>query len=139
MPKPCSNDLRERVVRAVLRGRSCRAAALQFAVAPSSAVKWVARWRERGSVSPGTCHGVVRSPLHAHRKWLLELVAKEDLALADVRDRLVERGLRVAISSIWRFLDREGMTFKKKRAAGRTGSTRSGKTKGKLASLPRSA
>ena len=137
MPKPCSNDLRERVVRAVLSGRSCRAAALHFAVAPSSAVKWVARWRERGDVSPGTSHGVVRSPLHVHRQWLLKLAVDEDLTLADIRDRLAARGLKVAIASIWRFLDREGMSFKKKRTALRTGSPGGRKTKGKLAALSR--
>jgi transposase len=99
----------------------------------------MALWRARGNIAPGTCHGVIRSPLHAHRKWLLALMAKEDLALAEVRDRLAGRGLKVAISSIWRFLDREGMTFKKKRAAGRAGPAQGRKAKGKLASVSRSA
>ena len=51
MPRACSNDLRERVVKAVESGSSARSAALRFGVAPSSAIKWVARYRERGEVS----------------------------------------------------------------------------------------
>ena len=39
MPRACSNDLRERVVKAVLAGASARSAALRFGVAPSSAIK----------------------------------------------------------------------------------------------------
>lgn len=44
MPKACSNDLRERVLQAVEAGSSCRSAALRFGVAPSSAIKWLARF-----------------------------------------------------------------------------------------------
>jgi transposase len=97
--------------------------AAQFAVSPSSAIKWVGRWRERGDVSPGSSRGRVRSPLHAHRLWLLGLVAAEpDLTLADIRGRLAGCGVSTGITSIWRFFDREGISFKKKRAAGRAGS-----------------
>ena len=40
MPKPFSNDLRERAVAAVQAGESCRAVAVRFGVAVSSVVKW---------------------------------------------------------------------------------------------------
>ena len=54
MPKAYSNDLRERVVAAVLNGGlSCHRAAALFDVAASTAVKWVRRFRETGVVSPG--------------------------------------------------------------------------------------
>jgi hypothetical protein len=43
MPKACSNDLRERVVKAVKAGQSCRSAALRFGISPSSAIKWMER------------------------------------------------------------------------------------------------
>ncbi len=45
MTKPLSSDLRERRVAAVEDGMSCREAAEQFGVAPSSAVKIVGGWR----------------------------------------------------------------------------------------------
>ena len=86
MPKAYSNDLRERVVKAVEAGQSCRSAALRFGVSPSSAIKWMERWRSGGDVSPGSSRGrVSRSPLHPHRSWLLGLVAAQpDLTLAEV-------------------------------------------------------
>ena len=53
MTRPYSNDLRERAVGAVQAGGSCRAVAARFGVAASSAIKWVRRVRETGSVAPG--------------------------------------------------------------------------------------
>ena len=53
MPKPLSDDLRERVVAAVEReGLSRHQAAARFGVAPSTAIKWVQRFRKSGSVAP---------------------------------------------------------------------------------------
>ena len=50
MAKPYSMDLRERVVRAVTaEGMSCHAAAARFGVAPSSAIKWMRRYRDTGT------------------------------------------------------------------------------------------
>ena len=70
MPKPYY--LRVRVVRAVEAGASCHEAAAAFEVSPSSAIPWVARWRQTGSVAPQPMGGK-RSPLDAHKQWLLEL------------------------------------------------------------------
>jgi transposase len=46
MPKPCSLELRERVVEAIESGASRREAAEWFAVSPSSAIKWMQRVRK---------------------------------------------------------------------------------------------
>ena len=133
MPKPCSNDLRERVVKAVEAGQSCRSAALRFGVSPSSAIKWMVRWRQHGDVSPGSSRGRIRSPLHPHRSWLLKLVAAQpDLTLAEVQQRLADRSVAIGIGSIWRFFDREGVSFKKNAAAVRAGQARCRAQKGKL-------
>jgi transposase len=51
MPKPYSRDLRERVVRAVEAGASCHEAAAAFEIGVSSAIRWVARFRQTGSVA----------------------------------------------------------------------------------------
>jgi transposase len=66
MPKPYSQDLRERVVRAVEAGASCHEAAAAFEVSPSSAIRWVARWRQTGSAAAKPMGGK-RSPLDAIR------------------------------------------------------------------------
>jgi transposase len=137
MGKACSNDLRERVVKAVEGGASCRSAALRFGVAPSSAIKWMARWRERGDVSPGSSRGRLRSPLHAHRQWLLDQVAgTPGLTLAELRERLLrEHGLAAGINAIWLFFKREGVSFKKNAAAVRASQARRREAAGELAAL----
>jgi hypothetical protein len=45
-------DLRSRLLAAVDDGMSCRAAAARFGVAPSTAIRWQARRRQTGNVSP---------------------------------------------------------------------------------------
>ena len=47
-----SDDRPRRVVAAVEEGVSCRAAAARFEIAPSTAIKWLQRWRRTGSVQP---------------------------------------------------------------------------------------
>ena len=124
MPKPYSEDLRERVVRMVEAGASCHDAAAAFEVSASSAIRWVACWRQTGSVTAKPMGGK-RSPLDAHKQWLLRLVAAEpDLTLQEIRGRLRRRGIIVSASSVWRFYDRHDISFKKKPARGRTRSCR---------------
>jgi transposase len=120
MSKPYSRDLRERVVRSVEAGGSCHEAAAAFEVSPSSAIRWVALWRQTGSVAAKPMGGK-HSPLDAQQQWLLELIAGEpDLTLEEIRSRLRARGIRVSASSVWRFYDRNDITFKKKPARCRT-------------------
>ena len=52
MGKPTSSDLRERIVRGVASGHSCRAMAARFEVAPSTAVRTQQRYRATGVVAP---------------------------------------------------------------------------------------
>jgi transposase len=125
MARGYSDDLRVRVIHAVDGGETARGSARIFVVGDSTAIRWVKRWRETGAVSakPGTGHS--RSPLKQHAAWLLELVQTEpDLTLEEIRDRLcAERGLASSVSALWRFYDRNGISFKKKRARGRAGSS----------------
>ena len=71
MPRPYSQDLRERVVRAVEAGASCHEASATFEVSPSSAIRWVARWRQSGSAAAKPMGGK-HSPLDAHKQWRIE-------------------------------------------------------------------
>ena len=120
MAKPYSKDLRERVVTAVEQdGLSRHAAAARFGVAPSSAVKWVQRYRVTGSVAPGQMGGHKPRVLRGeHRDWLLERIAT-DFTLRGLVAELAERGLRVDYRQVWEFVHAEGLSFKKKRVARR--------------------
>jgi transposase len=127
MTRPLSNDLRERVVAAVDGGVSRRAAAERFGVAVSTAIKWVERWRRTGDVRPRPQGGDKRSrPIEVHAADILSWVEeKPDMTLAEIALRLEEtHGLTVAPSSVWRFLDRHGMTVKKNRARQRAAASR---------------
>jgi transposase len=116
MSKALSVDLRERVVRAVAAGASCRAAAARFGVSASSAIRWCARLRETGSVLPQALGGDRRSGrIEAHAPQILELVAgTPDLTLAELRAVLAGSVVAVGMASLWRFLDRHQITRKKR-------------------------
>ncbi len=128
MPGPYSQDLRVRLIGAVESGSSARAAARVFDVSASTAVKWVARWRRTGSVAALPMGGSFCSPLDEHGAWILALVDGEpDLTLEEIRQRLGERDVPTAIGSIWRFLDRHGISIKKNRARQRAGQAGRGR------------
>jgi transposase len=118
-----SNDLRVRVIRFIEKGAAARAAARQFEIGDATAIRWIKRWRETGSVEAKSIQGQSRSPLKRHQEWLLELVRRQpDLTLEEIRCRLLaERQHKAVIGSVWRFYDRHGISFKKKRARGRAG------------------
>ena len=97
MARPCSLDLRERVVSAVQSGESCRAVALRFGVAVSSVVKWSQRFRETGSVAPGKMGGHRRRVLEPHRALILEQIERTPhLTVRGLRDILQARGIMVS-------------------------------------------
>jgi transposase len=119
-----SADLRVRVIQVVESGAAARAAARQFVIGDSTAIRWVNRWRETGSFEAKSNKGQSRSPLKKHEEWLLGLVRQEpDLTLEEIQCRLVdERGQKAGIGSIWRFFNRHSISFKKKRTRSRAGS-----------------
>ena len=95
MPKAYSGDLRERVIEAVDTGASRREAAERFEVSVASAVKWLQRWSEDRSAAPKPRGGSVST--------------LEEFEAAELR----KRRIRTSRSSLWRFLDRRNITFKK--------------------------
>ena len=101
-----------------------RAAARQVVIGDANAIRWVKRWRETGSFEARSVRGQSRSPLKKHEDWLLELVRQEpDLTLEEIQRRLLdERQQKAGLGSVWRFFDRHGISFKKKRSGGRAGS-----------------
>jgi transposase len=123
MGKSLSDDLRVRVVEAVEAGASRRQAAARFGVSVSSAIRWVRRWRDRGEVRAKPRGGDRRSGrIEAQAGFLLGQVERRpDVTLAELQALLHERGIAVAIATVWRFFERHGISFKKNRARRRAG------------------
>jgi transposase len=118
MPKACSSDLRERVIEAVEEGASRREAAERFEVSASSAVKWLQSWRREGRRGPKP-RGGSRSPLEDHAHEVLALVAEQpDRTLEELVVALRKQRIPGSRSALWRFLERHGISFKKKPASG---------------------
>lgn len=114
MSRPLSMDLRERVVAAVAAGKSCRSVAARFDVAVSSVVKWSQRYRATGSVAPGKMGGHRKRVLEPHRAFIVERIgATPHLTLHGLKDELAARGVKVSHNTVWTFLRREGLRFKK--------------------------
>jgi transposase len=119
MPKSLSGDLRERVIEAVEAGASRREAAERFEVSPSCAVKWLRRWRDEGVCAPKP-RGGSHSVLEDHAERLLALITEQpDRTLDELVAAMRKRRIPGSRSALWRFLDRRGITFKKKPAGSR--------------------
>jgi transposase len=118
MTRALSPDLRDRVVAAIRAGASCRKAAQAFSVSVASAVRWSQLERATGSTAPRPHEPRRRPILLPERDWLLARVAAApDLTVRALRAELLERrGVQVGYGAVWRFLAREGLTFKKKPA-----------------------
>ncbi len=123
MPGAYSADLRERVVETVNSGSSRRGASAVFKVSASTAIRRVQRFNETGSWQARPTGGDQRSrAIEAHRDWLLALAASEpDLTLMEIRGRLAAvKTFAASISTLWRFFNRHGISFKKNAARRRT-------------------
>lgn len=124
MPKPCSLDLRVRVLGAVEAGASRREAAEYVEVSPSSAVKWMQRFNETGSIAAKPSGGSI-SPLEVHADWLLTLIVDQpDLTLDEIVAVMRKRRIAGSRSAVWRFFERHNISVKKKPA--RSGTAASG-------------
>ncbi len=125
MTRPYSVDLRERVLSAARNGDTIRGVAALFGVSPSFVSKLGTRFRHTGSVVPGPQGGDRRSEgIAAHADWLLDRVEETpDMTLEELCIGLKERGFKTVPSTVWRFFDRHGLTFKKRQhmQANRTG------------------
>jgi len=120
MGKPYSMDLRERVVAAVAGGMSRNRAAKQFGVGISTAINWVKRLGETGSVAPGKMGGHKPKAISGeHREWLLRRTKDGDFTLRGLVAELAARGLKVDYRSVWEFAHAEKLSFKKKRGGWR--------------------
>ena len=134
MPKPYSQDLRDRVIGAIESGSSARAAGRLFGVSESVAIKWAERRRRTGSAAAKQMGGYKRSPLDDHADVVLGLIEdRPDLTVEEIRAEIRKRGLFAGHGSVRRFFKRHGLSFKKNRAGQRAGPARRGRGTQKVA------
>jgi transposase len=125
MARAYSHDLRERVVSAVASGQSCRAVAASFNISVASVVKWSQRFRATGSAAARRMGGNRPYVLAGERDWLLARLSETpDVTLRALLAELAERGVNVSYYAVWHFFEHEGISFKKKPARQRAGSSR---------------
>ena len=123
MSKPYSTDLRERVAARALAGEPIRAVGALFGVSAASVSRWSQLWRTTGAAEPGKFGGHIKPFLAAHRDWLLARIAMEsEVTIRELQAELADRGVVVSYGTVWNFVHREKLSFKKKRSAQRTGS-----------------
>ena len=76
-------------------------------------------------MAPGKLGGHRKPVLLPEREWLLARVAAEpDLTLRGLLGELADRGVKASYGALWLFLEREGLSFKKKPVRQRAGSPR---------------
>ena len=116
MPRSLSFDLRERVLAAVDRGLSCRAAAARFGVSASSAIRWRALRLAGGDARPKPQGGDRLSRrTEAHGALIrAALVEAPDITLPELKQRLARAGAQVSVAALWRFCKRHKLTRKKR-------------------------
>ena len=113
MARAYSQDLRDRVIDA---GTSARAAAERFGIGVATAIVWTRRARETGERIARKQGQPQRSKLDPHRAFLLGLIeAEPDVTIVEMQERLrTEVGIDASVGTIWTFLHRNDLTFKKR-------------------------
>jgi putative transposase len=126
MARPYSMDLRERVVQAVeVEGLSRRQAADRFEIGVKTAIDWVRRFRETGSMAAKPMGGCrPKKIVGEYRDWLLERCRGQEFTLRGLVDELAERGLQVDYKTVWEFVHSEQLTYKKRRWSPASGTGR---------------
>lgn len=123
MARPYAKDIRERVVALVLGGSTTRAAAARMQVSVASAVRWAQAARATGSSAAKPMGGKRPYVLAGQRDFLMaRLAEKPDLTLHALLFELRGRGVVVSCDTLWRFLRKEKISFKKNAVRRRTGS-----------------
>jgi transposase len=118
---PYSMDLRQRVLRAWDRGMDAERVAAKYEVSRAWVHRLVQRRRETGSIAPRQQTKFRRralAPDQEHRLVAL-ITARPEATLAELR---VALPTAAALSTLWRAIDRLGLTVKKNRTRRRTTS-----------------
>lgn len=116
MTRSLSADLRSRVLEAIEGGLSTREAARRFRIGISTAGEWYRRYRQTGEKVARKQGHPSRSKLDPHEAFIFGLIEDQpDITLVEIAEVLErDRRIRCAPSTVWVFLDRRGVTFKKR-------------------------
>ncbi len=137
MGAPYTLDLRERAVAAFRSGRSRLETATLFRISESSVQRWLRLDREKGSVAALQLGGHRPFALAGERGGIIERIAQQpDLPLRALRAELQDRGITVSYFAVWNIVDRAGLSFKKKPARQRAGSSKHRATTPAMAGAP---
>jgi transposase len=132
-----SQDLRDRVLRALERSERPTAIARRFEVSRMWVYRVRERWQKtgvRGSLPMG---GYRRSRVAALEPLVRNWIAQQaDLTLAETCARLAERGVTIGAPALWHQLDQWGLTFKKNPARQRARARRRAAGAPQVASSP---
>jgi len=127
MAKPYSLDLRERVKQAVDEGHTHDEVAAMLKVGIATVERYLARWRQKGSLAPDKFGGHMRHKLADHEAKVRALLKDEpDQTLLELCDKLADSGITVSKSALDRFLKASGLTYKKNSGGDRTKTPRRG-------------
>jgi transposase len=127
MARPLSLDLRVRVAAALAEGSTVREAAKRFGVSVASAVR-IGQLARAGHGLAARKIGGNRPPilLRATEAITSRLAAKSDWTVRALAADLRADGIEVSHDTVWRFLRRQGLTFKKNSAGKRDGTAEPG-------------
>jgi putative transposase len=89
-------------------GLSRRQAADRFGIGIKTAIDWVRRFRETGSVAAKPMGGCrPKKIVGEHRDWLLERCQGQEFTLRGLVDELAARGVQVDYHTVWDFVHSE--------------------------------
>ena len=118
---PYSMDLRSRVLRDSEAGLPSKEVAAKYLVSRAWVDRVKQRRRETGETTPRTQTKFRRRRLEGREAYLVALItARPDATLAELRDAL---RTTVALSTVWREIDRLGLTVKKNGTRRRTAAS----------------
>lgn len=134
MPSSLSLDLRSRIASAVMAGETVRSVAVRFGVCAATAVRLGQKARSGEDLTPrprgAPPEMIIRGDVAV---WVTSRMAeKPDLTVRSLATELCERGTTVTHDTVWRFVRREGLTFKKNSGGERAGPSKGGALQGSV-------
>ena len=134
MVHPLSLDLRVRVAAALMEGSTVRVVANRFGISVASAVRIGQLARAGHGLSARKIGGHCPPVLQASAEAITNrLAAKSDWTVRALAADLQADGIHVSHDTVWRFLRRQGLTFKKNSAGERDGTPEAGSAADALA------
>jgi len=119
--QPYSQDLRDRVLRALERGDGPTEIARRFEVSRVWVYQVRVRAEKTGERVSRPIGGYRRSRLAAKEQQLRAWIAEQpELTLAELQQRLEQQGVTIKIGALWHQLNKWNLTFKKNAARNRT-------------------